>query len=66
MVSLASSDLKFSPEKVEADDIWRTGKDVEERFFGAAEYKNPDGTYDIDERKIARLFADTDNAARFR
>jgi hypothetical protein len=58
--------LKTSPEKVEADALYRLSKDLEGRFFGAAEFRGPSGGIEIDEGKIARLLGNTDQANRFK
>jgi hypothetical protein len=58
--------LKTSPDKVEADALYRGTKDLEGRFFGATEFRNPSGGVDVDEGKIARLLGNTDQANRFK
>lgn len=58
--------LKTSPDKVEADALYRASKQLEGRFFGAAEFRDPSGAIDVDEGKLARLLGDTDQAVRFR
>ncbi len=58
--------LKTSPEKVEADALYRASKDVEGKFFGSTEFRNASGGVDVDEGKIARLLGNTDSAQRFK
>jgi hypothetical protein len=58
--------LKVSPEKAEADALYKTAKELEAKFFGATEFRNPSGGIDIDEGKIARLMGGSDSANRFR
>lgn len=58
--------LKTSPEKMEADNLYRHSKDVEGKFFGATEFRNPSGGIDVDEGKLARLLGNTDQANRFK
>lgn len=57
--------LKFTPEKVEVDDLYRNAKGLEKKFFGALEF-NKNGEIDIDAAKIARMIGDTDQAKRFK
>lgn len=58
--------LKTSPEKVEGDALWRAAKELEDKFFGATEFKNAAGGVDVDEHKLARLIGNTDQAGRFK
>jgi len=58
--------LKTSPEKVEADELYKASKDVEGKFFGSTEFRNATGGVEIDEGKLARLLGNTDQAARFK
>jgi hypothetical protein len=58
--------LKTSPEKLEADNLYRNSKDVEGKFFGATEFRNPSGGIDVDEGKLSRLLGNTDQANRFK
>lgn len=53
--------LKMSPEKAEADDLYKQAKQLEKKFFNIVDYKGEG----VDEAKIARLFNDTDSANRF-
>jgi len=57
--------LKTSPDKVEADALYRASKEVEGKFFSATEFKTPGGGIDVDEGKISRLLGATDQAQRF-
>jgi len=58
--------LKTSPEKVDADELYKASTDVEAKFFGATEFRNAAGSVDVDEAKLARLFGNTDQAGRFK
>jgi hypothetical protein len=58
--------LKTSPDKVEADALYRASKDVEAKFFAPTEFRSASGSVDVDEGKIARLLGNTDNAQRFK
>jgi hypothetical protein len=58
--------LKKSEIKLEADDLFKASKDLENSFFRSAEFRNPDGTFDIDAAKIKRMLGDSDSAKRFR
>jgi len=58
--------LKTSPDKIEADALYRTSKDVEGKFFGATEFRNQAGGIEVDEGKLARLLGNTDGANRFK
>jgi hypothetical protein len=58
--------LKVSPEKAEADDLFRASKDVEGKFFKGTEFRDAAGNYDVDPYKIARLLGNSDQAKRFR
>ncbi len=52
--------LKVSPEKMEADSLFRESKNLENKFFDIVDYKG-----EVDEQVIARLFNDNDKANRF-
>lgn len=58
--------LKISPDKVEADTVWKKSAQVEGKFFDQTEFKNPDGSYAIDTDKVKRLLGNNDTANRFR
>lgn len=58
--------LKISPDKVEADALYSTSKNLEGNFFGATEFRNQAGGIEVDEGKIKRLLGDSDTAHRFR
>lgn len=58
--------LKTSPEKVEGDALYRASKEIEGKFFAPTEFRDAAGGIDVDESKVARLFGNTDQAARFR
>ena len=57
--------LKLSPSKLEADDLYRMSKQIEDKFFGVTEFKK-NGSIEIDEFKLAKLLGKTDQAGRFR
>lgn len=58
--------LKTSPEKVEADALFRASKEVEGKFFGATQFRDASGNVEVDEFKLAKLLNDTDAAGRFK
>jgi hypothetical protein len=58
--------LKISPEKAEADELFRASKDVEGKFFKGTEFRDAAGNYDVDPYKIARMLGNSDQAKRFR
>ena len=57
--------LKGAPGKQEADELFSKGKSLEDKLFGATEFRGKDGRTDVDEFKIDKLFNNTDNAGRF-
>jgi hypothetical protein len=58
--------LKLSPDKLEADSLYRASKNVEKKFFGAMELRDKANNIEIDEGKLSKLFNDNDQAWRFR